>query len=285
MQGWDGFAIHTYAYGAHLDRMEILGQETSSPIGGAPMRQGVYTTALDPAKYGLFYHAALITRRGDIKESETSTEVLVHDLMTGERNGPVALKHGSELEKIGVLFEDEQPVADRVVEPHENVVPDGITEIRSTTRELYRNWKKQYGAIDSERTKAVYGFLGKNGKLDVRGMSVEAKTDFAVVALSSLTDASIEASDSLLLTTIGRVRNTDMRYEDGQVYDIGHAPVVVEVIKAEVAIRTKRTDLICWAVNAEGYYVGKVPARYEDGCLKLTLGQTMPSMYYLIQSE
>ena len=32
LQGWAGFAIHTYAYGTRLDKMEILGKEQSSPV-------------------------------------------------------------------------------------------------------------------------------------------------------------------------------------------------------------------------------------------------------------
>ena len=139
--------------------------------------------------------------------------------------------------------------------------------------------------IDAPRTKAIYGFLGKNGEIRADGLSVQAKTDYAVIALSSLTDEDISSSDNLLLTTVGRAQNTGMQYEDDQMYDPGHAPVLIEVIEADVAIRTRRTDLICWAVNAEGYFVGKVPSQYEAGWLKLSLGQTMPSMYYLIQAE
>ena len=283
LQGWDGFTIHTYAYGSHLDRADRLGVEVSSrSIGNGSHREGRFASWNDPAKFGLFYHAALITRRGDIKEATASTEVLIKDLT---QRAPVATQVGTEVDRLGIVFEDETPVADRVLAQDERNVPEEATEVRSSTGEMYRNWAKNYGTIDSERTKCVYGFLGKNGKLDVTGMSVEAKTDFAVVALSSLTDEAIETSDNLLLTTVGRAENTGMKYESGMILDMGQPPVLVEVIEAEVAIKTERKDLICWAVNAEGYFIGKVPARYEDGCLKLTLGQTMPSMYYLIQAE
>ena len=66
-QGWSGFAIHTYSYLTKLDDMKMLGQEASaSKIGNIPYRQGVFSTWNDPAKFGLFYHAALMTRRGDV---------------------------------------------------------------------------------------------------------------------------------------------------------------------------------------------------------------------------
>ena len=282
MQGWAGWTIHTYAYSAHLDRVDTVGCEVSSPIGGKPFRQGVFSSWNDPAKFGLFYHAALITRRADVKEATATTDIMARDL---QEVVPVGLANGLELDRMGITFEDRESIAARVIEQTERIVPADATEVRSSTGELYRSWKKNFGTVDSPRTKAAYGFLGKNGKIDLTGLSVESKTDFAVVALSSLTDEAIETSDNLLLTTIGRTKNTDQRYEDGQMYEVGHGPTLIEVIEAELSIRTNRKDLICWAVNAEGYYVGKVPARYEDGCLKLTLGQTMPSMYYLIQAE
>ena len=40
-----------------------------------------------------------------------------------------------------------------------------------------------------------------------------------------------------------------------------------------------------WGVNAEGFYVGKVPTRYEDGCMRFTIGEKYPSCYYLIVAE
>lgn len=73
LQGWSGFSIHTYAYSAHTERMDMLGHEIFAPkIGGSPAREGVYSTWIDPAKFGLFYHAALITRRGDVARANNT---------------------------------------------------------------------------------------------------------------------------------------------------------------------------------------------------------------------
>ena len=288
LQGWDGFAIHTYAYGTRLKYMNILGKEVSSnSIGGVPYREGIFTTWNDPAKYGLFYHAALITRRQDVKEADMSYAVRITDLMKRAKGIP-ALKGAAEYTRTGICFDDVesgQSRADRIFEMDESIVDLNRGEIISETGELYRSWEKNYGMIDTERTKVAYGFLGKNGEIRMNGMSVKAETDFAVIALSSLTDVGIDASDNMLLTTVGRAQNTDARFEGNQMYEFGKAPIQVEVIRAEVKIKTERKDLNCWAVNAEGFFVGKVPARFEDGFLVLPLGETMPSIYYLIQAE
>ena len=247
--------------------------------------EGIFSTWNDPAKFGLFYHAALIARRGDVKEAPTSYAVRVTEL-AGKNYQLSGMAGAAEYTKTGVCFDGvESGQADKVFAQDEKLVDLEKGEITSITGEMYRSWKKNYGTIDTERTKVAYGFLGKNGEIRLNGMGVASETDFAVVALSSLTDAPIESSDNMLLTTVGRARNTDARFEGEQMYDYGKPPITVEVIETEISIRTQRKDLICWAVNAEGYFTGKVPARYEDGCFKISLGKTMPSMYYLIQAE
>lgn len=67
--------------------------------------------------------------------------------------------------------------------------------------------------------------------------------------------------------------------------DYGRAPIQAEVIEADIEIETKQKALRVWAISPEGLYVGKVPATYEDGKLKFSLGKTMCSMYYLIQAD
>jgi len=70
-----------------------------------------------------------------------------------------------------------------------------------------------------------------------------------------------------------------------QIEDFGRPPILCEVIEAEIAIKTTRRNLSCWAVNAEGFYIGKVPVSYEDGFAKIAIGKQYPSIYYLIQAE
>ena len=173
-------------------------------------------------------------------------------------------------------------------------------EVHSDTGELYRSWAKRYGTVDTPKTKAVYGRLGRLGEVALDGFAVNCRNDYATIALSSLNnDLDIAESDSLLLTTVGTAENTDMKLSmapakeqkwDGyapylRLDDFGKPPILCEVIKARVRIRTSRPNLVVWAVNAEGIFVGNVPAVYENGELVFTLGSKSPSIYYLIQAE
>ena len=128
------------------------------------------------------------------------------------------------------------------------------------------------------------GVQPKSGT-EVSGFKVESNVDFAVVALSSLTDDPICKSNNMLLSAIGRTRNTDACFDGEKMVDNGHEPILSVVIRAKLTIETERTDLSVWGVNAEGYYVGKIPAKFEDGKMIVSLGDTFPCIYYLISAE
>lgn len=271
-QGWSGFAIHTYSYTTKLDRMNVLGKEImAEKVAGVPYRQGVFSAWNDPAKFGLFYHAALLTRRGDVKTGEgfqtltpvdRSTWGIPRLMPAGEQHVTVASLDGSEGPQ---LVEDENAL-----------------DVRSDTGELYRNFTDNYGYVDTPMTKCAFGFLEKNGQVALSGMKVRCKTDFAVLAMSSLTDKPLSESDNILLTTVGRAENTDARFFKEYMLELGKPPVQVEVIEAELELETVHPDLQVWAISPEGLYIGNVPTSYADGKLTMRLGEVSYSMYYLI---
>lgn len=278
MQNWGGFTIHTYAYSNRLDRMNMLGKETSAgTIGGIAYREGIFSTWNDPAKFGLFYHAALITRRGDVScngvKRAIKSSLYDSDLYnTASEKGRIATEYDTVLSD--ELYEGDRPIVD----------PDD-GEVMSDNRQLYRSWVKKYGYIDTPRTKCVYGFLAENGKQDLDDFSVDCATDFAVIAASSLNDNPLRDTDSILLSAIGRAQNTGAVFDGDHMLEYGTAPITAEVIEADIVIKTPRSNLVIWSVNAEGFYIGKIPSEYRNGELRFSIGKIYPSIYYLIQAE
>ncbi len=165
------------------------------------------------------------------------------------------------------------------------MVDHEIGEVLSDTKELYRNLKKQFGWIDSPRTKVVYGLVGKEGDIALNDVKINVQTDFATVAISSLTDDPISASGNMLLTAVGRADNTNSKYnEDRNVQlDSGHGPIQVEIIDAVFEIKTDKKDLRVMAINPQGSVTGYMPSEYNDGVFKFKIGEEFQSMYYLIQ--
>jgi hypothetical protein len=289
LQGWTGVTIHTYRYGTWKPEDRLGGG--GSTINGITYRNH-FDSFNDPAKFGLFYHAALLFRRGDVRAAEKSVAVQVADdggawLLTKPDAMP-ALNGLVEQHRVGIDFPGHPTKADILVAPDERLVGPEAGEVCSDTGEMWRSWTRRYGWIDTPRTKAAYGFLGEAGTVQLTGLALNVKTDFATVAISSLTGDPIDRSESLLLSAVGRCDNSGAKYDDEhkRQYDYGHPPVLIEPIEAEISLTTSRAGLKVWLISDKGEAVIRQPATYEDGVLSFAIGpqpRYNPStMYYLI---
>ena len=265
--------------------MEVLGQEVSSVgIGGIAYRTGLFSVWNDPAKFGLFQHAALMVRRCDVSPANEKVQVRLSPL---ENFVTDAQQTGLELHRLSTVTEG------GIASDHRFAWENDDT-VRADNGQLWRSLSRKLGAVDTPRTKVLYGRLGFMGwtgytgniaGTEVDGMRVKGYTDFGVVALSSLTDEPIEKSDYMLLTTIGRARNTAAEFDGDKMLELGRAPIQSEVIRATITIRTQRTDLQVWGIGPEGYYVGKLDRKVENGQMTFTVGDKWPASYYLIVAE
>jgi hypothetical protein len=127
--------------------------------------------------------------------------------------------------------------------------------------------------------------VGKEDEFSLTDLSINVKTDFATVAVSSLTDEPINSSSNMLLTAVGRAENTDSKYNEDRTrqLDPGHGPIQVEIIEAVVKIKTDKTRLRVMSVNPQGVITGYIPSEYKDGVFSFEIGKEFQSMYYLIQ--
>jgi len=283
LQGWGGFSIHTYRYGLDED-VDMIGKPiTSRSIGNRAYRGGVFDTFNDPAKFGLFYHAALIMRRGDVKPSGKVTYIRMDDITAGPNIK--ALQLSPEQNRTEMIVPGVKS-GTSFVSPDTELVKTETGEVMSDTRELYRNLKKQFGWIDSPGTKAVYGFVGKEEPISLSDVKIDVKTDFATIAISSLTDDPVKSSPNMLLTAVGRADNTNAVYNEERNIQIdpGHGPIQVEIIEATIEIETDIPNLRVFSVNPQGFIIGYIPSSYKDGIFRFEIGKEYQSMYYLIQS-
>jgi hypothetical protein len=257
---------------------------TSDAIGGVYYRGGVFDTFNDPAKYGLFYHAALILRRGDVRESDKTVSVKLKTLETGPAID--ALKLSVEKQRIEIVLPDSEANGELVIGTDETFVDIEAGEVLSVTNELYRNLNKKIGWIDTPDTKAVYGFWGKEGEKQLKDLKINVKTDFATVALSSLTNDPIKSSSNILLTAVGRADNAGSKYNPDHTKqsEVGEGPIQVEVIEAVIEITTDKSNLRVLAINPQGLIIGYIPSEYKEGIFRFEIGKEFQSMYYLIQT-
>lgn len=232
-QGWGGIINHAYRYTSDEVNVDMIGNSTYQGT-----YRGIFNTFNDPAKFGLFYHAALIMRRGDVRPAEKTVNVKLNSPLAG---GGKALQLTAERHRVETVLPGYTAKGDIITGTDENIADVDKGEVKSDTKELYRNLNKKIGWIDSPNTKAVYGFVGKEGEITLTGLKVNVKTDFATVAISTLIDEPIKSSTNMLLTAIGRADNTNSRYnkEYTKQLDIGHGPVQVEIIEASIRIQRR----------------------------------------------
>ena len=282
MQGWGGFTIHTYRYSSDEDVDMIAKPVTANALNGIYYRGGSFDTFNDPAKFGLFYHSALIMRRGDVMPAKKTVNIKISDL---RENYGKSLILTAEKHRVKTILPGVKANGDIIVAPDEAVVDLESGEVLSDTKELYRNLNKKIGWIDSPNTKAVYGFVGKEGELSLTDMKIKVKTDFATVAISTLTNEPINSSTNMLLTAVGRAENTDSKYneEHTQLLDVGRGPIQVEIIEATIEIKTDKKNLRAMSINPQGMITGYMPSEYKDGVFSFEIGKEFQSMYYLIQ--
>ncbi len=282
LQGWGGFTIHTYRY-THDENVDMIGKPiTSGSIAGVYYRGGVFDTFNDPAKFGLFYHAALIMRRGDVKPASKTVSIKID---SPDDNRGKALLLTPEKHRMETVIPGVTPKGDIIASTDEVIVNQENGEVLSDTKELYRNLKKGIGWVDTPKTKAVYGFLGKEDEVAITDLNIDVKTDFATVAISSLTDDPINSSPNMLLTAVGRAENTDSKYNETrtQQLDPGHGPILIDIIEAAIKIKTDKKTLRVMAINPQGLLTGYIPSEYKDGYFSFEIGKEFQSMYYLIQ--
>lgn len=291
LQGWDGFTIHTYRYGTNTDEFVTRKIGRDLVIGNSYYR-GIFDVYNDPAKYGLFYHASLMTRRGDVKTSNSSIGMKIENIDEPEIgmmsiSEMTAIPLTSEYKKFGTVLPQSPEVQDIMVNYDEQVVDHTKGEVLSDTGELYRSWEKQYGWIDTDNTKAVYGMVGKQGDIKLNDLTIKAENEFATIAISTLTHDPINNSQNMLLTAVGICDTADSVYnEDGTaLLDPGTGPIECEVIKAQISIKSNRKNLKVWSVDAEGFLTGVMPSTYENGIFQFQIGDEFESIYYLIQEQ
>ena len=285
-QEWGGTTIHTYRY---------RNNDPHGRMGGVVM-YGVgyrvnFDTFNDPAKFGLFYHAALLFRKGHVSPAKKSVGLALQaaDLFapvtrTGPRAQVPALAALSEQHRSGVLLPGQRVNPDQIVragDPAPAVQP----QIKSDTGELCRDPVRKLGWIDTAHTKAAYGMLGKAGELILNGLKLKVKTPFATIALSSLDGAPLESSANILLTAVGRADNSNARYnaDHTERFCVGDAPILIEVIEAEIELQTSQPALRVFAIDPDGFITDHAAARIENGTAVFAIGGKYPSMYYLIQ--
>jgi len=221
----------------------------------------------DPALLATLPAAALLYRRGDVREASTVYALAPGRELFSEAISPqnsIALRTAPERGKLVIALPAAQelpwlqatplPPGAKVVSDHkQNLIAWGARESVSDTGELSRNWEEGIYTIDTPRTQAAMGWIGGR-RLALADVEITATTRNATVAVQSLDDAPIAKAKAILVSLSARAVPRSAH----------ELPYYSEPVRGELAIRAPK-GLTLYQGNKA------LPAPYVDGAYRLRL--------------
>lgn len=153
-------------------------------------------------------------------------------------------------------------------------------EIRSVTGELYWNYGRGYLTANTPRMQAAQGFLAEV-PVKLADCQINSSNRCASILVASWDGRPLRESRHILITAVGRVRNTDMAYSRGgqRLIAIGKPPVLLEGVRGTVRL-ARSGPCIVTALSPYGYKTADVRATVEGGATVVPLDGRNKAAYY-----
>ena len=269
-------------------------------------------TASSPVVAGTFPAAALQYRRGDVKEAEnviyqildledlyamkgcgTSTaqaldELRKQDIPKNKRTTgqiskfhPLSFYVGKVVRTFG-----EQPEKSSQRDLTEFIDRQGKT-IRSVTNEILWNYGRGVVRVDTPRSQGVAGFLAEAGEVELADVTIASNNEFASVMVISLDGEPLKVSKNILIQAMTEERPYGFKSEDGEIIDLGGAPLGVKKIDVTVSLKLRkqsaRTPKVI-ALDENGYATRKAVTISDNGSHEsLVIRLAADAIYHIVQ--
>ena len=293
------------AYGMGLNGWDVSFMFQNGDRGQFRQSLGETWDVIAPQVFGLFPAVSRQVLRGDVQESKTvfTRNVDFASLQKGELNFDDRVEQGYDVKNFA---SDTTPMQALAVG---RVVVDFVDEAKKTetvdltkyefldgflisdTRELI--WKSGENPrdggiiIDTPMTQAVVGFVPEKpeGMQRARLQSVEismpSQNRYVAIYVTSLDDEPIETSKRLLVTTIARARNTDMKLINGTLIRRGTGPILMEPVTCTLTLQREGTPTV-HILDHDGCRTGKT-LPVINGTVQLD-GRETQAVYYEIEN-
>lgn len=270
-QGWD--ALMQYAY----SQEPLTGWITASN----------WHAYNDPAMLATLPAAALLYRRGDVREAKTTyifapTPAALFNqpitaanstlLRTAAEKGKLLIAM-PETTELPWLKQSSIPTNAQVLHDQNQALLDvNASESTTDTGELKRNWQKGIYTIDTPRTQAATGWIGGES-ITLGDIQIQAKTANASVVVQSLDGAPVAQSQDLLISLSARAVPRDSR----------KTPFYVEPLEGMLTIKAPQgLKLFTQGILAQ---IKELPVTYLDGRYMITLDGAQMSNWLFLKSD
>lgn len=283
LQGWDA----SYAFAMDYS------QFTPTVQSG----HGVYNVT-SPTQLALYPALAAMIYRNDVNKGAViaNRKVSFSDLSKGKLPFYEKIEQEADVKRLQSLVPLEALAAGRVVISFEDkressndfikkLAVSANKTIKSTTNQLEWNYNdKGYFTINTKGTQGIVGFL-PDRSVGFGDISFQSSNKFAVILATSLDKGKqLANAKHILVTTIARARNTNMKYNEDktQLLDVGEPPLLLEPVQVQLNLKRNKNVLV-YILDHSGNRTGdKVPVNNSRCLLD---GSKYKTIYYEIVSE
>lgn len=284
LQGWDA----SYVFATDIPRYQ------SGIHAGKGKAGGIYN-ANSPTQMALYPALTRMIYRKDVKEGElvVNRKVSIASLFKGATPFDEAIKQDYDrkaiegnfplqvmgMGKVLLSFSDKNDIEHPI--NMNKFWQDSV--VTSTTGQL--KWSEKgrgYFTINTPGTKGLVGFP-ENQPIHLGEVTMKTDNEFVVILITSLEkDKKIADAKQILITTIARAQNTNMKFNEDRTFLIegGEAPVLLEPVNFSLKIDRKIQPKII-VLDHSGKRTGQTIS-LKDGWINLD-GSKTKSIYYLLE--
>ncbi|MEE9437910.1 MAG: beta-galactosidase [Saprospiraceae bacterium] len=250
LQGWDA----SYAFGSEYP--------TFTPALQQPNQYwpGIYNV-MSPTQLSLYPALARMIYNNDVIEGDNISKRYVNilDLQKGKLNFDEIIKQNGDVKIFEGLIPSQALAVGKVTVEFINYnkkteVPKlssywdkSSKTITSNTNQLKWNYNdKGYFTINTPCTKGVIGFANCK-KIKLENITIQPKTEFATILISSLEKSeTINSTKRILVTTMARAQNTGMKYNSDktELLEPGTAPILLEPVSLKLVFKGKKINRV-----------------------------------------
>ncbi len=260
-------------------------------------------TTTSPVTAGAFPAAALAYRRGDIREAE----IVFLDAVGKTRLLDMKPETAASAEAFDELRKKDIPdnartaglehgfdplafFAGKVQRSYENSVTTSAADltrfinrqreiVTSKTGELQWNYGDGLVTVNTPRCKGATGFLQNAGAIELGGVTIDCKNEYASVMVIALDDKNIESSQKILIQILTEEKPYGFRAENGRIVDLGEAPFQIIKMALTLTLPASSNSTRMYELDENGYPQKSQTIKPQNGILTI---QTAPNAMYTI---
>ncbi len=270
-QGWDALMLYAYSQSGAQAPMDWL-------------HASAWDSIYDPSLMATMPAAALMYRRGDVKEAENTYVLKLDDDIFNRVVNPknsVFIRTATELGKLQIAMPAHKALpwlkkstlpANAKVFKDANQSLIKSNETKTTNVDFQHDWQQGNLVINTHKTQGVVGTMN-NQKFVLKDVTLTSSTPNASVIVQSIDSVPISASENMLISMAAR----SVTAKDGKLPFISEPVIGQLMIKAGKGLKLFKRN--------QSQVEQQVPVQYQNGQYVINLDATLKTYWLSLKKS